>query len=51
VRPKPKPKLKSDKPASPLDAQKRKLAEREEQIQAEMERHKRLIEEAPRLAE
>ena len=51
MRPKPKPKLKSDKPASPLDAQKRQLAEREEQIQAEMARHKRLIEEAPRLAE
>lgn len=49
--PKPKPKLKSDKPASPLDAQKRQLAEREEQIQAEMARHKRLIDEAPRIAE
>jgi hypothetical protein len=51
VPPKPKPKLKSDRPASPLDAQKRQLAEREEQIQAEMARHKRLIEEAPRIAE
>ena len=51
MRPKPKPKNKRDKPASPLDARKRQLAEREEQIQAEMARHKRLIEEAPRLAE
>jgi hypothetical protein len=53
VRPKPKPKhkIKIHKPATPLDAQKRQLAEREEQIQAEMARHKRLIEEAPRLAE
>jgi hypothetical protein len=44
----PKP---AQKLSTPLDAKKRELADQENQIRAEMERKKRLIEEAPRLAE
>jgi len=45
----PKPK-RNEPPASPLDAQKRALAEQEARLQAEIERKKRLIEEAPKIA-
>ena len=44
---KPTPK-RSDGPGSPLDTQKRALAEEQAKIQAEIEHKKRLIEEAPR---
>lgn len=45
---KPTPK-RSDGPGSPLDAQKRALAEKEAQLRDEVETQKRLIEEAPKL--
>jgi hypothetical protein len=37
--------------STPLDAKKRELADQENQIRAEMERRKKLIEDAPRIAE
>ena len=46
-----KPKSKANGPSSPLDAQKRRLAEQGEKVRTEIERRQRLIEEAPRLAE
>ena len=46
---KPPPK-RSDGPGSPLDAQRRALAEEEARIQSEIERKKRLIAEAPQRA-
>ena len=39
------------KSASPLDAKKQALADQENQIRAEMERRRKLIEDAPRIAE
>jgi hypothetical protein len=37
--------------STPLDAKKRELVDQENQIRAEMERRKKLIEDAPRIAE